>query len=168
MAVLVGTVDVLCGPLSSRLIADLMYSSPCNLQCFMTKRAFLGSPDVCIYADTIISAFYNAQEVQFGSMNFVRVVFADMFSPIVSMSSQDGAANFFNCSFVRISEPLTGTVEEKSFVSDPSATKKVYGDSQAAQNIAIPIKTRNDIPQGLFITEEDEKFKQLQQVLCSH
>jgi hypothetical protein len=119
---------------------------------------------VQLYADSIVSAFYSYQEVQFGSMNFVRVAFADMFSPVIAMTGPSSAANIFNSTFVRISEPLEGTAEEKSLVIDPVKTNKVYGDSVAAANITIPIKPRGDVPPGLFITEEDVLFKQLQQV----
>ena len=88
-----------------------------------------------------------------------------MIMPAVRLEGPMAAANFYNVTFSRITaNPVPEEADDSTLVADPLPTNQVFGDSQAAANISIPIKPSSTAAVGLFITDRDALFEQLQRV----
>lgn len=104
------------------------------------------------------------QDIQFGSINFVRTAFSDMIMPVVRLEGPTAAANFFNVTFSRIvPNPVPEELDDSVLVADPLPTNLLFADSQAANVLETPTKESETAGVGLFVTDMDTAYKRLQQ-----
>jgi hypothetical protein len=87
-----------------------------------------------------------------------------MTAPVIFINGPTAAVSIYNSTFTGIKETPGASAEQNSVVADPLKTNTLFGDSLAAANITAGVKPIESAPKGLFLSDEDPLFLQLQKV----